>query len=215
MAKLDKQLLYFADPMCSWCWGFSPIVQRLTDTFGDEAPMSLVLGGLRPGHNRPLDEKAKATIQHHWEHVAEMTGQPFDHAFFARESFVYDTEPPCRAAVVMRALRPEVTFEFFARLHEAFYAENRDITDPAVLAELAEEFLIDRDRFHRAYDGEEAQSQTQRDFLLARHLGVTGFPTLIAKRGDEYGIVTVGYRAWKHLEAPLREWLAEDDAATG
>ncbi|MGF1467843.1 MAG: DsbA family protein [Sandaracinaceae bacterium] len=205
----EKQLLNFADPMCSWCWGFSPVVEALRERFDQEAPMSLVLGGLRPGAQEPLDDKAKAMIRGHWEHVAEMTGQPFDHAFFEREGFRYNTEPACRAAVTVRALLPELAFPYLAELHHAFYAENRDITDREVLAELAVGLGIDKDRFERCFEGDEARAQAQRDFLLSRHLGVSGFPTLIAKRGKEYGVVTVGYRPRKHLEPALSAWLAK------
>ena len=29
----DLQLVYFADPMCSWCYGFSPVITTLAERF--------------------------------------------------------------------------------------------------------------------------------------------------------------------------------------
>ena len=31
--------IYFADPMCSWCYGFSPVMRQLRGRYGDVLPM--------------------------------------------------------------------------------------------------------------------------------------------------------------------------------
>jgi putative protein-disulfide isomerase len=46
------RLLYFADPLCSWCYGFGPELARLLAAHAD-ATLELVMGGLRP-FNRAL-----------------------------------------------------------------------------------------------------------------------------------------------------------------
>ena len=86
-------LIYFADPMCSWCWGFSPVIEAVRERFGPSLPIRLMLGGLRPGTTEPMTEGSKREICEHWEHVHEASGQPFDWSFFDREGFIYDTEP--------------------------------------------------------------------------------------------------------------------------
>lgn len=52
------RLIYVADPMCSWCYGFGPqladLRARLADTLGAPVPVTLVTGGLRPGQREPL-----------------------------------------------------------------------------------------------------------------------------------------------------------------
>ena len=40
-------LVYFADPMCSWCYGFSPVIREIADHFGERLPVEVVMGGLR------------------------------------------------------------------------------------------------------------------------------------------------------------------------
>ena len=48
------RFIYFADPMCSWCWGFAPVIeQTLRRRYGEAIPVRLVLGGLRPGPPSP------------------------------------------------------------------------------------------------------------------------------------------------------------------
>ncbi len=106
MPTPGKRIILFADPMCSWCWGFAPVISAIREEFAGLAPIRLVVGGLRAGETKPMDEKSKVYIRHHWEHVQSATGQPFDFEFFDRDGFVYDTEPACRASVAARNLAP-------------------------------------------------------------------------------------------------------------
>ena len=96
------KLIYVADPMCSWCWGFSPVIAELARRYNTEAGMHVIAGGLRPGATQAMDAAHKTTVREHWQHVEERTGQPFDYTFFERDGFVYDTEPACRALVTVR-----------------------------------------------------------------------------------------------------------------
>ena len=171
-------LVYFADPMCSWCWGFSPVIARIRETYGETFETSLVLGGLAPGTAEPLDDYRRQEIRKHWVHVAGLTGQPFDHAFFERERFVYDTEPACHGVVAVRTMAPGREFDYLAALHEAFYARNVDITDVAALREIAESLDLDTDEFTRVFDDPKTRLATGNDFAITQSAGVRGFPTL-------------------------------------
>lgn len=204
-----RHLVYFADPMCSWCWGFSPVINGLAEHFGVRLPVTVIMGGLRPGTTAPMTDEMKAEIRHHWETVHERTGQPFDFSFFERDGFVYDTEPADRAIVVMRLLNPLVMLSYFNSVQRAFYAENRDVTDEEVLADIAAEHGLERERFLKALRTEQARKATITDYETARASGVTGFPTLYAGDTESgYAMVTTGYRALDGLPEILEEWLA-------
>ena len=186
-----------------------PVINSLANHFGDRLPVTLIMGGLRPGAAQPMDEQMKAEIRHHWESVQERTGQPFDFSFFERDGFVYDTEPADRAVVVMRLLNPVVMLAYFNSVQRAFYAENRDVTSEGVLADIAAEHGLDRDRFLRALATEQARKSTLADFETARASGVTGFPTLYAGDTESgYAMVTTGYRPLDGLSEILEDWLA-------
>ena len=202
---MPHQFLYFADPMCSWCWGFSPVIGAVEKRCGDRVPVRVIMGGLYPGTIQILKEAAKETIREHWRHVHAASGQTFNHAFFDREEFVYDTEPASRAVVVVRRQRPELALSFLRYLHEAFYVRNQDITDAGVLRDLAGEFGVDRGAFARTYDDETSISQTQSDFAVSRQAGITGFPTLLAGGYTAgYTVITHGYQPWEILEGRIQ-----------
>jgi len=91
-------LVYFADPMCSWCWGFSPVITAIRQHHGADLPIRLVMGGLRPGTKEPMSEASKREIRGHWEHVEAASGQPFDYGLFDRDgSSTTPSLPPGRS----------------------------------------------------------------------------------------------------------------------
>ncbi|CAG4924035.1 unnamed protein product [Acidocella sp. C78] len=208
-------LVYFADPMCSWCWGFSPVIDAISQTFGDELPIRLVLGGLRPRTVEPMDDSGRADVRSHWEHVHEASGQPFDFAFFDRPRFVYDTEPPCRAVAVIRRRGMQPALAALKRIHRAFYAENQDVTDTETLVRLAGEIGVDPDQFRAEFTSDSAIEETWADFELTQGAGVRGFPTLIAGQGDEgrYALVTHGFQPAARILPALEGWFDKARAA--
>ena len=206
----EQSLVYVADPMCSWCWGFSPVIASVVTRFGEQAPVTLILGGLAPGASRLMDDANKAMVREHWDHVHEATGQPFDYGFFEREDFVYDTEPPCRAVVVARRLAPERAVIFLNHLHAAFYRDNRNVTDAKTLCDLASGFGFDRDTFAHDLASESARQETRGDFEFTRRLGISGFPALVGFDGESLTPITVGYRPWEQVESIIDAWSTAD-----
>ncbi len=173
-------LLYIADPMCSWCYGFGPTVSAIARHFGERLPVRLMMGGLRAGNTRAMRPEDKSYIRDAWTRVHAASGQPFDFRFFEREGFVYDTEPACRAVVAGRRLDPTRALTLLESISQAFYAHNRDTTRSDVLADIAHEVGYDRDAFEAALFSPDVRNGTFGDFLAAQELGVGGFPTLLA-----------------------------------
>jgi putative protein-disulfide isomerase len=58
-----KHLVYFADPMCSWCYGFAPVMSALEQQFRERLPLRLVMGGLRAGNTRPMRPEDKEYLR--------------------------------------------------------------------------------------------------------------------------------------------------------
>lgn len=200
------RFIYFADPMCSWCWGFSPNLDRIRETWPD-IPVRLGMGGLYPGVTKPMSKRTKAEVAHHWHHVHEATGQPFDHGFFDREGFVYDTFPASKALVAVKQITGENGLAFLERLHGAFYRDNRDVTDPEVLADIAVEHGLDREAFREMFESDRVEQLTERDIHFARQLGVQGFPALLGYDDERYRLISMGWQSWDWLEQVIGRWI--------
>ncbi len=204
---MDREFIFIGDPMCSWCWGFSPVMHALAERYADRLGLSVMVGGLRPGVAEPMDAKLKGYVRHHWDEVRKRTGQPFDFDFFRRENFIYDTEPACRAVVAMRELDPSQAFPFFTRTHEAFYARNVDVTDVAELAQLAEDGGVDRELFLASMGDLQTRMATSQEFTHVKELGIQGFPAVLLRDGDGADVLTVGYQPLDALIPAVDRWL--------
>lgn len=204
---MKARLLYVMDPMCSWCWGFAPVMEALAEQarlYG--VPMHLVVGGLRR-ERVAMDAAARVRTLSYWQAVEETTGQPFTIDNALPEGFVYDTEPACRALVAARGLDEQAVWPLAKLIQRAFYVENRDVTQPAVLVELAEKAGLPRIEFAPAFDASETRAATQADFDWALNLGIAGFPTLLAEREGQLALVTNGYQPLDNLSELLDMWL--------
>ncbi len=201
---------YFADPMCSWCYGFSPVVVALRARYGEVAPIRPVMGGLRPGTTDPMPETARRGLVRHWDEISALAGVPFDTSLADREGFVYDTDPAARAVVLARRTSDEAGLDYLAAAHHAFYAEGRDVTDNAVLADLAAEQGFDRAAFLAALADEGLKNETWRDYAIAQRAGATGFPTLIVGPNADgtYALVTRGFQSGDVVLEGVDRWLA-------
>lgn len=215
MSESPREMVYIADPMCSWCYGFAQVIQGIHAQYQDRMKISLVTGGLRVGNEHRLTEELKATLVKHWREVEEMTGQGFNYDFSMPEGFVYNTEPSCRAAVVMRKHKGDEVFPFFETLHKAFYAESRDLTDTAVLKELAGRHELDGDTFLASFEDQAIIQETYDDFAFGHSLGIRGFPSIVLRDARGLALLTSGYQHFEDLFPVIDEWLERSKANDG
>jgi putative protein-disulfide isomerase len=211
MEKYDlldiPHLIYVMDPMCDWCYGFAPIMRDFKKAQEGKLNFKLVMGGLRPYTDTPMDADTKAAVKQHWEEVQQATELPFDFNFFGRESFVYDSEPACRAVVTVRHLQPEKEVAMAEEIQQAFYARNNDVTQAEVLAEIALGQGIAEDVFLEKFNSDEMKEKTKQDFVISRHLQANAFPSLYLLNGHHVYLLSRGYTLPEALNAKLSSLL--------
>jgi len=202
-----KTLIYVVDPMCSWCWGFSPVFEEIMRSYQDQVGFHILMGGLRPGNTERFDETRRSYILSHWHAVHKLTGQPFNFTFQMGSTFTYDTEPASRAVVVVRQMKPSLEATFLKNVQEAFYVDNADVTKEEVLAGLAHALGVDRAQFFTQFYDSKLKQSVWEEFDQARQLGVNGFPALLGRRANEVTTLTHGYQPFQELHPKIDEWL--------
>lgn len=203
---MTQHLIYVMDPMCSWCWGFAPVVDAIQQAF-PELPLQLVAGGLRAGVTDPMQDKAREAMAEHWQAVKTTTGQPLLTPDALPANFVYNTEPACRALVVARELDAQRAWPLAKAIQQAFYTRALDVTCCSVLFDLAEQAGYCRKAFSGKFLDDEARLTVTEDFTWARDLGISGFPTLLAKRNGMLSLLTNGYQPADAIVPLLERWV--------
>jgi putative protein-disulfide isomerase len=210
----QRVLWYFADPMCSWCWGFSPVISAIRERYKDDFVFVLLMGGLRPSATDPVTPEFREDILGHWSDVRKLTGQPFKMEGAMPEGFVYDTEPPCRAVVAVHDLNPDVTFDYLKSVQQAFYAEQRDVTRADILAGLVQQQKLDPAMFMEKFLSEEVRQKTQAHFRQTAEIGIRGFPSVVLQNQAGATLLTRGWRSFEDLRPEIDDWLKNGPPAT-
>lgn len=187
-----NQLVYIGDPMCSWCYGFGPELDKVKAAF-PELEFQMVMGGLRPYGKQKMTELSDF-LKHHWEEIHERTGQEFKYDILSNPDFVYDTEPASRAVVSFIHLGGKDALHFFHKVQASFYKDNKNPHDVNTYLPLLQAFNIDEKEFATAFASEEMEKATLQGFQYAGQLGVRGFPSMILKQGDDFTLISNGYQ---------------------
>lgn len=202
---MQKELIFVLDPMCSWCWGFAPVIEKLIKTYSDDYQFSLVLGGLRTKDEMAWNDTSKAYLKGHWEQVSQQTGQPFSGELFEKEQFEYDTYPACKAVVTVRQLfGMQKAFEYLHTIQEAFYARAQDITNEDVLNDLLQDMGLDNGGFQTFFKSERAQLLMEHDFAKARSMGANAFPSVVLIDQEGHMVSQKGYRSLSEMQKLLQ-----------
>lgn len=204
----NSVLWYFADPMCSWCWGFAPVIAEIKKNYANRIKIALVMGGLQADERNVLSESSREEIFHHWHQVEKTTGQHFLFDGALPENFIYNTEPACRAVITVGLIDPTKTFEYLTSIQAAFYTKNQDVTQTNCLQQLAEECGLNGEEFKDIFLDEKTDESTKKNFQFTQKAGVQGFPTLILNKGEQLHVITRGYQAYDNVSAALDKLLS-------
>ena len=205
-----RSVLYIADPMCSWCWGFAPVIEEIRKHYEGRLTIQLLMGGLRPGNTERFDEQRRNYILGHWRAVHERTAQPFNFTFLMSSDFTYDTEPASRAVIAVRQLLAHEELSYFHKIQHAFYVDNSDVTKEQVLCDIACAYNIIQDEFLERFRRGDLKRQAWEEFDRCRQLGVSGFPTLLAQEGERYRPLSNGYESIEAMTLKIDAWSRQN-----
>lgn len=191
-----RRLTYLFDPLCGWCYGASPALERL---MGDESlTIDLVPTGLFADEGAfPMNA---AFAAHAWEadqRIARLSGQRFTEQYrvnvLESRTAAVDSGPATLGLTAVRLTAPGREFEALKAIQHIRYVEGRDNGDPVVIADvLAGLGLAEAaTRFHAA--DEELLAANRARIAEGRaemqRFGARGVPTLILDTGRGRALV--------------------------
>ncbi|MFS8096207.1 DsbA family protein [Lentzea alba] len=194
------QLVYVFDAYCGWSHAFSGTLRAVTARH-PELPVEVISGGLFTGQRRvPIREFG--FIRGANAQITERTGARFGQAFddlLDEGSFVMDSEAAARGLMALRQAAPDRAVDLAVAMQEAFFHDGLSLSDVKTYRTIANACGLDSDAVVSAFKTGEADA----DFARAARLGVNGFPTLIAVRGNEAYALARGHSTAEQIEERL------------
>jgi len=198
------QFIYVMDPMCSWCWAFSPVMEKLRETYPG-VPISLLMGGLAPDNDQPMPLQMQQKLQQTWKQIEQHTDVSFNHGFWSQCKPRRSTYPACRAVLSAEQISPDSSQAMINAIQQAYYQQARNPSDTETLCELAAEIGLDEVMFAETLHSEQIAQQLEAQLDIKDRWQINGFPTLLLAEADKLKLVTAGYCDWASLEERLKQ----------
>ncbi len=201
---------YYTDLLCVWAWIAQPRLDELQTHWGKEVSVRHRFVDIFGDSHRKIPKQWGEAdgFKRFSDHVAH-SAQPFEHCNIHPD--VWTVVRPRSSAqahlylkAVESAIDPKTSQELALRIRIAFFTEARDISDLAVLHELASEAGADIEKIEGALTDGRAIAGLSTDLRSAADNGVRGSPTWLLNEGRQILYGNVGYRI---LSANIEELL--------
>ena len=203
--KYPASVLYYVhDPMCSWCWGFAPVLAQLLQSLPAEIQVTRLLGGLAVDSDQPMPVELQQNIAATWQRIQQSIPETqFNFDFWTRCAPRRSTWPACRAVIAARQQGDEFDARMTRAIQLAYYTQARNPSDEHTLLELADELGLDNNAFAAALAGETVQQQLLAEIKRTRQLHATSFPSLVLDAAGSVWPIAVDYND----SAPMLEMI--------
>jgi putative protein-disulfide isomerase len=205
----DSELIYVFDPYCGWSYGFEETMSKVHEEH-PELPARVVCGGLFTG-DRVVPMREHGFLGQANARIRDLTGATFGDRYqdlVDDGRFVMDSEAAAVGFAALREAAPDRQVPLAAALQKAFFIDGLSLSDEATYAKIAEDFGLDADAVVTSLYVEATARAARADSRESRDLGVTGFPTLILRRGDQYVVLAQGIATVDQVEQRLARVVA-------
>src|SRR5699024_7579108 len=136
-------LYYITDPMCSHCWAFEPILNKLLVQYGQLFNFQMIMGGLLEAWgDGPIDLandiNKPAAVTPLWQERVQYSRMPIDGTVMELYP-VQSSYPSSRLYKTIQQLdSPTSAIEFIRLVREAVFVFNQNISDNKILKSIVQ-----------------------------------------------------------------------------
>ncbi|MDJ0834586.1 MAG: DsbA family protein [Gammaproteobacteria bacterium] len=204
----DARLYYVHDPMCSWCWGFRPVWQQLTQQLPPGLQLVSWVGGLAPDSDVPMPQDLRNKLQATWQRIQQVIpGTEFNFDFWRDNTPRRSTYPACRAVIAARELADKED-EMTYGIQQAYYLQAKNPSDLDTLTEVAVAIGLQSDAFVELMTAPRIQQLLEQELQQVSAIGVNSFPSIVLETAGRRHDIKVDYNSATRLLASIQQLLA-------
>ena len=190
----DSQLYYLHDPMCSWCWGFSPTWNKVKEALEDKVKVTYLLGGLALDNDEDMTLQTQNYVQSNWRRIEEkIPGTKFNYDFWIKCKPRRSTYPACRAVISARIQNPDCETSMIRAIQKCYYLDAQNPSNEDVLVSLAIELGLDAEKFQLDLRSEKVNKMLLAEISLAKSLGMSRMPSLSLQTGRGLRAISIDF----------------------
>ena len=210
-AKEKPEIIYVFDPLCGWCYGFSPVIKQAYDTYKDKADFKVLAGGMVIGDQIGPIGRISEFLKKATANVTQRTGAVFSPLFLdtilTEGKQVLSSMEPSIAVQICKTEKPERIFEFMSELHKDIYISGLKTSIPTDYKRLAEKMGFDSEKFIYDVQNDNYIRRTEQDFEEASALGINSYPAVLLRYKQDIKVISRGYIDWDKLSDMLKKEL--------
>ncbi|MBP9098621.1 MAG: DsbA family protein [Ferruginibacter sp.] len=213
---MKKTLYYCYDAYCGWCYGFSPVLKKIAETFKDSLDIEVLSGGMIIGEQVMPIDKIAPYIKSAYKRVEELSGVKFGEDYLwhinnpEQSDWQMNSEKPAIALCIFKEYYPQRQVEFASDLQFALNYEGRDLDDNEAYRHLLEKYSIQPEVFYEKLQSDEYKEQAYYEFALCKQLEVNGFPALLLQLNDsKFYLLARGFTAYEDVKERIEKVLSE------
>ena len=201
----DMPILYYVyDPMCSWCYCFTPIWQKLRERLFQELTIRYTLGGLAPDTTEPMSESMRNYVISQWRKIETISNIRFNYDFWEKNTPMRSTYPACRAMIAVRMQQPNLEAKAYEILQHWYYQEAKNPSDFIVLQALAPLLGLNEEKFNQDLCNNEL---LECELTIVNELAVNSFPSLVLHHKGNNTQISINYHDVWVIEQNIRKHL--------
>ncbi|MBC9930309.1 DsbA family protein [Chitinophaga qingshengii] len=208
------RFIYVYDPLCGWCYGFTPVVMQFQQLHSGDMEFDILSGGMIVGDNRHPFSTMTAYIQREHTNVEEMTGVKFGPAFLEKllpSEEMMDSEKPSVALTVFKTYQPANAISFAHDMQHALNYDGLSLNHDSTYRKLIQKFGLPEDEFISRLHDERLRYETNQEFQLVQNWGITGFPAAILDTGKQLYLCARGYTPLDRLQQTVDNIIQESN----
>lgn len=209
---MKSKIIYIYDPLCGWCYGFSPVIQKIEKAYSEKMDFEIISGGMVVGSREGLIGDFADYILKALPRLEEMTGVKFGEPYLSklRDKSLYQSSlKACIALEVFKSFNQKDAIAFASSVQKAQYIDGHDLQEDAVYTELIKPYGIAPDAFLQKLNSDEFRMETTNLFKMIQEWGITGFPAVILVKDNQFYLIAKGYVDYENLSNVIEKILAE------
>lgn len=206
------KFIYVMDPLCGWCYGFSPVIERIYEMYNHLMDFQLVVGGLMEGSRvGPLQEVAPY-IEGAYPTVEAKCGVQFGELYFENiihGNDILNSHPMNLILKSAQWLKPHRVFAAAKELQAAHFVSGIPCTHLNELCYAIERSGYAAESLIGGAHSQKAEEMLQADYQWVKSNGIQGFPCCIIETPSSMQMLSQGYLSFEELKQKIELLIPE------